>query len=348
MRLTFLFFILLWTNFLLAEDFLYFKNAKGCSIKAYRNGKLLEVQKAKFFNIPIESKQLINHPKVLIFKVNEDVYLASTACAFLDNDEGLPKKVVYDTSPIENFNDLLDEKTRRQLEDYDYATTHKLSEDAYKLKVANYFVEVNTGFVMLNGKSQVPGDYNVLFPSDPTAPTSWGEAGDASYSPRLLFNFDFGMKKSDIRYLVLKLRMFKGSKTDTLTLTTVNTSTTVEGNWNFSDIFLNYYAGYKFIFSTNSSFKPCIGAYLGLSSGSTIISDGKTGYKFSSLGIAGLIEGGVEYELALDLRATLNFAHEFLGTRTMNLREGPVNAATFKTKLDYSSNNITLGIKKYF
>lgn len=333
---------------LFAEDYLYIRNVPSCTIKKLIDGKLQPTLKNHLLNIPLDAQQFERTPKFIKFKVKEQTYVASTKCIFVATDDHpIIKDVYHDeyllNEPIEREIRLARER-KESLESQEAQLLHK----QYSLHLNNYFIELGGGVANITDQNQIPLDYNTLFPTDPTTPVTWSEADKSLYKTKTLINIGFGIKQFDNGFLAFKFRSFKGTKLDTLTSTNINTSTTATGSWNYSEALTSYYIGYKYLFTSNSSWKPTVSAYLGANSGNTNMSDGTTSYSFTSLGMVGLAEAGVEYLINANISLSINLGYEYVGARTLKPTDTSGTTATSQTKLNYSNTSGTLGIKSYF
>lgn len=209
--------------------------------------------------------------------------------------------------------------------------------------VDKYFLEFELGLNKVTDQNQVPVDYNNLFPS--TGTSQWGISANSSYKTKQFFQIGFGIAATPVSYYVLKFRMFKGEKTDSVRLTELNTGLYQDGSWNYSDLFLNAYFGYKVVFVPHSSWKIMIGGYVGVSNYSSNLSDGTNAFELKSFLLpVFLFEGGPEYRLEEHIAVGVNIGYEYLGRRSLS----SPTVSNIKTKMNYTNTYETLALKYYF
>ena len=321
---------------LFAVDYVYLNNTPSCTIKKLIDGKLYPTPKNEIINVPLLAREYERSSKFIKFKIKDQIYVATLPCA--QNN--------YQNNYQDNYPDtyqLSDESIEREIRsEPDYA--HK----QFALNLNNYFIELGGGITHISDQNQIPLDYNTLFPSDPANPISWSEADKSPYKTKTLISIGFGIKKFDNGFFAVKIKSFKGEKVDTLSSTNINTGTTVTGSWNYSEALTSYYIGYKHLFKSNSAWKPTLSFYLGMNSGTTNLSDGTTAYSFTSLGVTGLTEAGVEYFINANIGLSINLGYEYIGSRILKPTDPSGTAAKSQTKLNYSNISGTLGIKSYF
>lgn len=287
-----------------AQGYFLSENIKGCTVQAYKNGKLTVVPLENFYNVPLKATQLKMNPEFLGFTVEEQIYIAPKRCL----------------------------KARVR------------TADKQTIVIADkYYLELEAGLNKISDRGQVPVDYNNLFP--PTSTTAWGIAANSPYKTKSFFQVGFGIAATPESYFAFKFRMFKGSKTDSVTLTDVNTGLFQTGSWNYSDLFLNAYFGYKIVFIPHTAWKIMIGGYVGASHYSSNLSDGINTFELKSFLLpVFLLEAGTEYRLEEHMAAGINLGYEYLGRRS--LTAPTVN--NVKTKMSYTNTSETFFIKYYF
>jgi hypothetical protein len=309
---------------LFAKDFYFLDNDKTCAVKTVKEGKLQNVDVSVIPHLPLYPKILPRHPGIVAFKVDDTVYLAPDHC-FISTDK----------------DDL-----KKEVERKPYVKKPPPSE-VEKFRTQKYFFEVDLGTFSIGDKKAVSGDYNSVFPSQTTNPTTWGAAGPSNYKASSLLNFSFGIKKDSEKYLMFKLRVLNGQKKDTLELTDVNSGLSEEGTWTYSDTFYNFYVGYRWLYLIESKWKPSAGIYLGLSMMKTSLTDSDVTVEGSSIGPAVLGELGLEYLFNARYGVGAHFGYEYLGKRSIKFKNTD-EAQNFKTDLSYNNTYFSLGLKVYF
>jgi hypothetical protein len=317
---------------LLANDYFYLRDVKQCLIKKYNNGSLEIIPKENLVNIPITVKQLDKSPNYVTFQIKRQVYIASTDCLYLatENHPEVQDRLRDDSA-------IIGENVDRQA---------KI--DIHENEFEKYFLEVGGGVTNIRDQNQVAADYNVLIKPIAGNPIIWSDATPSAYKTKLLYGLGFGIEKFDNGFLAFKIRGFSGSKTDSVSVLNVNSGITLLGDWYYSETIVNYYAGYKRIFQTNGTWIPTIAAYIGLSTGKTVLSNGSNNYSFSSMGITGLVDIGLEYMVTKTYGIGINFGYEYIGTRTLSPVDKTGTVTTSRTRLNYNNTSGTLGLKSYF
>jgi len=291
-----------------AQDY-YLQNEK-CVVHVFKRGKLEKVSSDAFLGKPLIPTKLKKNPEYLGFTVAGQVYIAPRNC--------LKPHVKTSTAPRPVA--ILPDK---------------------------YYVEVESGIILLSDTRQIPSDYNLLFPStSATTPTSWGIAGNSKYTATTLLQLGFGIGATPISYYTFKFKMFKGGKVDTVTLTNVNTATTQTKSWTYNDLFLNAYAGYKLFFVPKHLWKIMFGGYVGISNYSSELRDeSNTTYQLkSTIMPVYMIEMGPEYRLDKKIALGMNVAYEYLGQRPLNTS----TATNVKTLTSFNNKTITLDLKYFY
>lgn len=288
-----------------AQDYFLSPNMQGCTVQAYKNGKLEKVSPENFYNVPLKATQLKMNSDFLGFKVEDQVYISPKRCL----------------------------KARVR------------TADKPKVVIADqYYVELETGINQISDHGQVPADYNNLFPPNSTT-SSWGIAPTSAYKTKSVFQIGFGIAATPESYFAFKFRMFKGSKTDSVVLTDTNSGLYQTGIWNYSDLFLNAYFGYKVAFTLYSAWKITLGGYVGASNYSSNLSDGTNTFEIKSFLLpVFLLEIGPEYRLEEHVAVGINLGYEYLGRRSLTAQNG----ASVKTKMSYTNTSETFFIKYYF
>jgi hypothetical protein len=289
-----------------AQEFYLSQIASECPVQSFKDGKLESVNPSDFYNLPLTATKLKNNPKYSAFKVDRQVYVTPKKCLFR-HIKTVPKP---------------------------------------PLKKDKYYVEFGTGLVWVFDQSQVPSDYNSLFPSkNISTPVKWSESDKTPYSSKSLFHLGFGMAATPSSYFAFKLRFFKGAKTDSVILTDINTGTTSIGNWKYNDLFINGYVGYKMFFDLKPSYKMLIAGYAGFSKYSSNLSDGTNKFELNSFLVpVFLLESGVEYRIETQVGLGATLGYEYLGKKSLKV----TGAENVKSKMSYSNTNATLAVKYYY
>lgn len=308
-----------------AESVYYLHELTRCEVRMVENKEFKVIDGNSFVKVVLEAKKLPKNPDYVVFKYNNQVFVTSESCVM-----SVDKNKINNDLRGNEFKKKPRELTQRE-----------------KFNANKYFVEVDFGSTKLTDSSGV-GDYNEIFPSTSTTnPTEWGKAEESDYSSGKLLSLGFGIRSNQNRFLALKLRMLSGKKSDAVDLIDINTSISERGTWTYEDSFNNLYLGYKFIFLDYSAWKPVIGTYVGVSQMTSTLSDGEASYELSSLGIAALVEAGIEYHLNYHWGFGAVLGYEYLGKRSMTFKDETVGT-NFKTTMSYSNQYFTLGLKYYF
>lgn len=290
-----------------AQDYFLMENTQDCTVQGYKNGKLETVPPENFYNVPLKATQLKMNPAYLGFTIENQVYISPKRCLKL-------RVRTADRSTV--------------------------------VVVDKYYLELEVGVNQISDQGQVPADYNNLFPStSTTTPTTWGVAPNSTYGTKSFFQVGFGIAATPESYFAVKFRMFKGSKTDSVILTDVNSGLFQTGVWNFSDLFLNAYFGYKVAFIPYRAWKITLGGYVGASKYSSNLSDGINAFELKSFLLpVFLFEIGPEYRLEEHVAVGINLGYEYLGRRSLTAPNG----TNVKTKMSYTNTSETFFIKYYF
>ena len=292
---------------LLAQEYYFTDSQIGCTIQVYQDQQLETVEPGPFLDIPLKAKTLIKNPNYLAFSLNDKVYIAPKNC--------LQKRV---------------------------KTIPKAP-----MQVDNFYLTFEGGTALFSDKSQVPEDYNTLFPStDPATPISWGKAPSATYKVNYLVQLGFGYGATPNSYYALKVRLLKGAKSDTVSLTDINTNKSTIGTWTYNDLLVNVYLGYQYLFLTKiKKLKVIASGYVGFSRYTSNLTEGTNNFSLSSTTYpVFLIETGPEYRIETQVSLGANLGYEYLGNKSIKAD----GASNFKSKLSYSNYYSTLLIKYYF
>lgn len=320
----FLFFALISAN-ARAESAYYLHELAQCEVRLVENKEFKAIDGKQFIKVVLEVKKLPRNPEFVVFKYNNQVFVTSESCVM-----SVDKNKINNDLRGNEF-----KKKSRQLTPREEFNANK------------YFAEIDFGSANLADTSGV-ADYNEVFPSTSTTnPTEWGKAEESHYSSGKLLSLGFGIRSNQNRFLTLKLRMLSGKKSDTVDLIDVNTSISERGTWTYEDSFNNLYLGYKFIFLDYSAWKPVIGTYIGASHMTSTLSDGEASYELSSLGIAALVEAGIEYHFNYHWGLGAVLGYEYLGKKSMTFKD-ETSGKNFKTDMSYSNQYFTFGLKYYF
>lgn len=309
-----------------AESVYYLHELSRCEVRLFENQEFKAVNASRFIKVVLDARKLPKNPDYVAFKFNKQIFVTHESC-------------VMNVDKAKINNDLKGNEFRKK--------PREMSEGE-KFNTNKYFAEIDFGSMKVSDESSVASDYNEVFPSTSTTnPTAWGEAENSSYSSSTLLSLGFGLRSNQTRFLAFKLRLLSGKKSDALDLTDLNTSISQRGTWNYEDSFKNFYVGYKYIFLDYSAWKPVVGAYIGASHMSSTLSDGVSSYELSSLGLAALVEIGIEYHLNSHWGVGSNLGYEYLGKRSMKFQDESTGT-NFKSNMSYSNQYFTFGLKYYF
>jgi len=325
MRILSLIWVFLYSANILADDVYYLNNLSYCQIQMYQDKALVPVSDKRFINVLLKVKKLPRNPSMVAFKSGDRIYVTQEICVMSAGNKKID-------------NGLTGNEYRKRPQDY--STQDKFN--GYK-----YFAEIDLGTFNVNTKSPVASDYNEVFPSSETNPTFWSEPAKSSYKAGSLISLGGGIRSSKSAFLAFKLRLLSGKKTDSLSLMDVNTSAVQTGEWEYQDSFKNIYAGYKFMYMGYERWKPVAAGYLGLSYMTSTLSDGASSYELSSLGVAAMIELGMEYQLNSHWTIGALLGYEHLGQRSLSFSDKD-SGVDFKTNMNYTNKFLTIGAKYYF
>jgi hypothetical protein len=307
-----------------ADEVYFLNKMSSCTIEMFKDKKLQTVSPIPFSNVVLNVRSIPSKPDYVAFKQNNIIFITKQIC-------------VVSTDVYNDDNHLMGNEYKKRVE-----ITEKDKFNSYK-----YFIEFDTGFINVLDNNSVGGDYNEIIPSDSTNPTQWSEAASSDYKAASLISLGFGFKTYKNRFLAFKIRLLNGTKSDALDLVDLNTSLSEPGAWTYEDTFKNFYGGYKFIFRDYSEWKPILAVYLGVSQMNSTMSDGDVHYELSSIGIAALVEAGIEYHINSNVGLGMNLGLEYLGNRSMKFVD-KTSGNEFKTKMSYTNQYLSLGIKYYF
>ncbi len=323
-----------------AGDSFFLEKKKGCVIKRYNNEKISPVDSSAFVNRTLDVKVLKKNPTMVAFKIDDNLYVTSATCVDSVNLD-------YDLSK-ESENDFTSKRSVKSSKVFPNIVLQKTTPVKHSdADSHDMYFEFDLGRFVIGDESQVFRNYNETFPSTTSNPTSWSTARKSKYSEGPVLSVAVGFVQTDVRSFVLKVRSMSGKKTDTLTLTDINSGTTQTGDFIYEDSFLNLYAGYRFSFLPDSYWRPSLSGYLGLSRATTKLPDNSVTYNFSSLGIAFLTEVGLERMFRQSFSISSSIGLEFLGARNLKF-EDTENTQEIKTKMSYNNSYLSLGIKYYF
>lgn len=309
-----------------AENVYYLHELSRCEVTLFENQEFKPVDDSRFIKVVLDVRKLPKNPDYVVFKYNKQVYVTHESC-------------VMSVDKTKVTNDLTGNEFKKKF--------REMSEGE-KFKANRYFAEIDFGSMKIFDESPVAGDYNEVFPSTSTTnPTVWGKALESSYSSSTLLSLGFGIRSNERRFLAFKIRLLSGKKSDALDLTDLNTSISQRGIWNYEDSFKNFYVGYKFIFLADSAWKPVVAAYIGVAHMSSTLSDGVSSYELSSLGIAALVDAGLEYHLNSHWGVGMNLGYEYLGKKNLKFQDES-SGKSFTSNMSYSNQYFTFGLKYYF
>ncbi|MBY0415529.1 MAG: porin family protein, partial [Bdellovibrionales bacterium] len=307
-----------------ADEVYFLDNLQNCQIEMYKEKSLIPVNPKPFINVILNVKTVPKKPDYVAFKFRERIFVTRGICVIDASKKNLDNKLIGN----------------------EYQKKPHLLTEREKFNSYKYFVELDTGMVNVLSRNPVAADYNAIMPNNSSNPTVWEATGKSDYNSGSLISLGFGVRSNHERFVAFKIRLLSGKKSDPVGLYDQNTGLTQYGTWNYEDTFKNFYIGYKYIFRDFSAWKPTFGAYLGLSHMSSTLTEGAETFSLTSLGVAALIEGGIEYHLNSHwgLGAMLGF--EYLGSRSMTFRSD--TAPKFKTDMSYNNQYLSLGVKYYF
>ncbi len=326
-KLTRIFFILQIFPFLVySKDFYYLDKVKGCSVRTIQNKVLETVPNDEFINKVIHPQILKKNPKLVAFKINGIIYLTPLQCVMNNEKNSDLDEKEFESNPFEK------------------KVVHVSEVD--KFKTQKYFLDLDLGTFKISAQKAL-GDYNQIFPSVTVNPTQWRNVEPGPYKSTSIISLGIGKKLDAIKYMVFKLRILNGKKSDDLVLYDINSSTAQAGSWISTDTFQNIYLGFKYLFFIESAWKPSLGIYAGASRMNTTLTDANSTFNLSSLGPALLAEVGLEYLLNSHYGLGVNYGYEYLGSRSMKF-EDIGNHQNFKTNLSYSNSYLIVGFRIYF
>lgn len=309
-----------------AENVYYLHELSRCEVSLFENKEFKAADGRQFANVILDARSPAKNPDYVVFKFHNQIFVTRESC-------------VMNVDKTKINNDLQGNEFKKKPRDMS---------EGEKFKSYKYFAEIDFGSMKVSDEGPVASDYNEVFPStSATNPTSWGKAENSSYSSGSLLSLGFGLRSNQTSFLAFKLRLSSGKKSDALDLTDLNTSISERGTWVYEDSFKNFYVGYKFIFLDDSAWKPVVAAYIGASHMSSTLSDSASSYELSSLGIAALIEAGIEYHLNSHWGVGMNLGYEYLGKRSLQFQDES-SGTNFKSNMSYSNQYFTLGLKYYF
>lgn len=74
----------------LADEYLYLRNEPNCRLKAYKNGAMVSTTNNNLFNKPLSLRQFETHPNYVRFEVDNQIYIANSACVYLSKAVNTP------------------------------------------------------------------------------------------------------------------------------------------------------------------------------------------------------------------------------------------------------------------
>ncbi len=319
-------FLTLFPAIVFAEEVYFLNNLKTCEVKVLNNGQLDVVSSKPFHNTLLYTRRLPKNPAMVAFKHDDRIYVTKESCV----------------APRDSKQD------KNRLNGYEFKKEARQYTEQEKFNTYKYYAEIETGMVKMMDDAPVGTDYNAIFPESASgSPVSWGQAGNSTYKAGMLLSLGFGYKLRQERFLAFKVRLLSGKKSDTLSLTDINSGISQDGSWTYEDSFKNFYGGYKFLFDYGV-WKPMLAAYLGVSMMSTSMGDGISTYELkSSLSPAALIEAGMEYHLNSHWALAGILGFEYLGKKTISFTDESYGSE-FKSGMSYTNNYLTFGVKYYF
>jgi hypothetical protein len=315
-------------------------------VKRYRNKELEVISDKIFQNIAVITAELKRNPQLRAFKYDGDVYIAPKDCFKSKNEDVFAEMDDFAVGDNARKEKSYDEVVREERRSKPTVTKSYSGFDRNK-----YYIELGAGIASINSKEQVLPDYTLADTSDGTTTVTFKkDATESPYKTKTLINLGFGSKFSENSFLAFKIKKINGSKIDVVSAT-INGTPNNPQEFTYTDTFTNAYVGGKFFLSTNSSWKPSVSLFLGVS-----ILDGKLSLnnveilKYSATDLAGVIEGGLEYLISSQFTIGGNFGYEYLGQKKLKAKDqtGNLSKDSIKTKINYSNMYGITGLNFYF
>lgn len=315
------------------EELFFKTDSEDCVVQSFEDGQFKSADKELLRNRQLYPRPLPRRPHLVAFKVEEKVYIAKASCLSGKSYEQRPDQIIT--------------TAKKSVEKRSVKTKVHDAVPALRFRDQNYFFELDVGSLKILDGKPAASDYNKVFPSVTSNPTSWGETTTEAYKSGLLINIAGGKKISESTFFVLKTHIESGEKNDTVTLTDINTSATQTGTWTYKDSLINSMIGFRHLMTQEGRWIPTIGFYGGLSYLSTTMSDSISSYKLSSLGLAALAELGIDYLYSAHFALGANFGYEYLGAKSLKFADES-KGTNFKTDFKYDNVFLSLGLKIYF
>lgn len=323
----------------LAADYYVLNDKKDCYVKEYEDRKFKDVDYDKFKRQRLFAKAHKRNKKYMVFKSNDKIYVTRSRClddvnaGFYDPDE------LIDSAREEDYGHLNKKVNKRQLENLGFADN-------------KWFLELDFGTSSFNDNSQIYPDYTdfsgvIVDELGNTYTVNDGKAKNSKYKGGSLISFSGGYRYSDTSFFTVKFKHSTGKKTDTINAE--RGGDTYETAFEYEDTLSTILIGNKFIFLPNSSLRPTLGLYAGIS-----IIDSEMGsidkLELRSTGLAAQIDLGLEYFFTNHIALGVSVAYEYLGSRTFRVVDGEDETTDygFKSEMSYSNISALAGLKVYF
>lgn len=239
-------------------------------------------------------------------------------------------------------------KIKNRLNGYEFKKEARQYTEQEKFNANKYYLEAEIGSMKVLDQGAYISDYNAVFPTSGSGnPVVWGSASESSYKAQTPISLGFGFKTATERFVAFKFRMLGGTKTDTLSLTDVNTGISQTGSWTYEDSIKNFYAGYKFLFDYGI-WKPMVAVYLGASLMTTTMTDDNSTYELqAAIAPAALLEAGMEYHINAHWAMAGIAGLEYMGAKSLKFSDS-ASGSDFKTGMSYNNYYLAMGVKYYF
>lgn len=338
------------------NDTYYFSPSANCTIKEYSTGALKEVDAKNFQGVPLKAKKLNRNPQFMAYKVAGKIYISPANCL---------KTTSLDTLE-ELETDSFDERGRRDQTDYGNRLNaadngqRKSSTTSSSFK-NDYYLELDLGILSVGSTTPSYPDYSsldqVMTDGADTTTITFGAAESSKYKTKAAISLGVGKRISSLQFISLKFRKYNGESTDTIpgTITYSDGSPAEEGvsNLVYEDSVMDFMIGTKFVLMPDSKFKPVLGAYLGLSTTSSKISDLESNAEDISMKSTAMVfalEGGVETMFTEHFGVGATIGYQYVSKRKYKFDEEKDSQVlkSFTSDKSYSNLSFSAGIKAYF
>ncbi len=341
------------------NDTYYFSPSANCTIKEYKSGGLTQVDAKNFQGVPLKAKKLNRNPQFMAYKVAGKIYISPATCLKTTSLDSLE----------ELETDSFDERGRRDQTDYGNrlnaadngqrkSSNNSTTSSSFK---NDYYLELDMGILSAGTKDPTYPDYSdlnqVIVDGADTTTITFGEAESSSYKTKAAISVGLGKRISPIQFISFKFRKYNGESTDSVpgSITYSDGSPPDEGmaNLKFEDSVMDFMLGTKFVLMPDSNYKPILGAYLGLSTTSSKITDidgNEEEIKTSSSAMIFALEGGVETMFTEHFGVGATLGYQYVSKRKYKFdQESDTQVLKpFTSNKSYSNLSFSLGIKTYF